>query len=61
MGDDIDIWNIGAYYRRMMAGRASNLELAAKGMLSIDTAPRRVDWGPPDFISWRSKGLQGDI
>ena len=27
MGDDIGIWNIGAYSRGMMAGRTPNLEL----------------------------------
>src|SRR6185437_76642 len=34
MGDDIGIWNIGAYHRGMMAGRTPNLDkLAAEGML----------------------------
>ena len=32
MGDDIGIWNIGAYHRGMMAGRTPNLDkLAAEG------------------------------
>src|SRR5262245_14593341 len=34
MGDDIGVWNIGAYHRGMMAGRTPNLDrLAAEGML----------------------------
>jgi len=37
MGDDIGIWNIGAYHRGMMAGRTPNLDkLAAQGMLFTD-------------------------
>jgi arylsulfatase A-like enzyme len=37
MGDDIGIWNIGAYHRGMMAGRTPNLDkLAAGGMLFTD-------------------------
>ena len=29
MGDDIGIWNIGAYHRGMMAGRTPNLDKIA--------------------------------
>jgi len=37
MGDDIGIWNIGAYHRGMMAGRTPNLDkLSAEGMLFTD-------------------------
>src|SRR6266404_5353265 len=37
MGDDIGIWNIGAYHRGMMAGRAPTLDrIAAEGMLFTD-------------------------
>ena len=37
MGDDIGMWNMGAYHRGMMAGRTPNLEkLAAEGMLFTD-------------------------
>src|SRR3569833_1830179 len=37
MGDDIGIWNIGAYHRGMMAGRSPNLDkIAAEGMLFTD-------------------------
>ena len=43
MGDDIGMWNIGAYHRGMMAGRTPNLDKMAKeGMLFTDTTPRRV-------------------
>ena len=37
MGDDIGMWNIGAYHRGMMAGRTPNLDAIAKqGMLFTD-------------------------
>src|ERR1700733_11121542 len=37
MGDDIGMWNIGAYHRGMMAGRTPNLDkLAKEGMLYTD-------------------------
>src|SRR6187401_1047092 len=37
MGDDIGIWNIGAYHRGMMAGRTPNLDqLASEGMIFTD-------------------------
>ncbi len=37
MGDDIGMWNIGAYHRGMMSGRTPNLDkLAAEGMLFTD-------------------------
>jgi arylsulfatase A-like enzyme len=37
MGDDIGIWNLGAYHRGMMAGQTPNLDkLAAEGMLFTD-------------------------
>jgi len=37
MGDDIGMWNIGAYHRGLMAGRTPNLDkLAADGMLFTD-------------------------
>ena len=37
MGDDIGVWNIGAYHRGMMAGRTPHLDkLAAEGMLFTD-------------------------
>src|ERR1700690_297667 len=37
MGDDIGMWNIGAYHRGMMAGRTPNLDRIAKeGMLFTD-------------------------
>ena len=37
MGDDIGMWNIGAYHRGMMAGRTPNLDKIAKeGVLFTD-------------------------
>ena len=37
MGDDIGIWNIGAYHRGMMSGKTPNLDkLASQGMLFTD-------------------------
>jgi len=37
MGDDIGMWNIGAYHRGLMAGRTPNLDkLAAEGMRFTD-------------------------
>src|SRR5439155_16600729 len=37
MGDDIGMWNIGAYSRGLMAGRTPNLdEIAKQGMLFTD-------------------------
>src|SRR5437879_2943320 len=37
MGDDVGIWNIGAYHRGMMAGKTPNIDrIAAEGMLFTD-------------------------
>ncbi len=37
MGDDIGMWNIGAYHHGMMAGKTPNLDkLAKEGMLFTD-------------------------
>src|SRR4030095_4335980 len=37
MGDDVGIWNIGAYHRGLMAARTPNLDkIAAEGMLFTD-------------------------
>src|SRR3954468_22439121 len=37
MGDDIGMWNIGAYHQGLMAGRTPNLDkLAAEGMRFTD-------------------------
>src|SRR5262245_51406142 len=37
MGDDIGIWNIGAYHRGMMSGKTPNLDkLASQGVLFTD-------------------------
>src|SRR5438046_10350018 len=37
MGDDVGMWNIGAYHRGLMAGRTPNLDKMAKeGMIFTD-------------------------
>ncbi len=37
MGDDIGMWNIGAYHRGMMAGRTPNIDtLAREGAIFTD-------------------------
>jgi arylsulfatase A-like enzyme len=37
MGDDIGMWNIGAYHHGIMAGRTPNIDqLAVEGMLFTD-------------------------
>lgn len=58
MGDDIGIWNIGAYHRGMMAGRTPNLDkIAAEGMLFTDYyAEASCTAGRANFItaSYRS-------
>src|SRR4029078_10468073 len=53
MGDDIGIWNIGAYHRGMMAGRTPNLDKLAKGgMLFTDYyAEARCTAGRANFIT----------
>src|ERR1039457_2383566 len=52
MGDDIGIWNIGAYSRGMMAGRTPNLDrLAKEGMLFTDNnAEDSCTAGPANVI-----------
>src|SRR6202142_4781532 len=53
MGDDIGIWNLGAYHRGMMAGRTPNLDKIAKeGMLFTDYyAEASCTAGRPNFIT----------
>src|ERR1700731_155886 len=53
MGDDIGIWNTGAYHRGLMAGRTPNLDqLAAEGMLFTDYyAEAGCTAGRPNFIT----------
>ncbi len=37
MGDDMGMWNIGAYHRGLMAGRTPNIDqLAAEGAIFTD-------------------------
>ncbi len=56
MGDDIGMWNIGAYHRGMMAGRTPNLDkLAAEGMLFTDYyAEASCTAGRANFITGRT-------
>ena len=55
MGDDIGMWNIGAYHRGMMAGRTPNLDkLAKEGMLFTDTTPRQAARPVGPTSSWAS-------
>jgi arylsulfatase len=53
MGDDIGMWNIGAYHRGMMAGRTPNLDkLAKEGMLFTDYyAEASCTAGQANFIT----------
>src|SRR6266566_1994536 len=53
MGDDIGIWNIGAYHQGMMAGRTPNLDkLAAQGMRFTDyCAEASCTAGRANFIT----------
>ena len=53
MGDDIGMWNIGAYHRGMMAGRTPNLDkLASEGMMFTDYyAEASCTAGRADFIT----------
>src|SRR3954453_410079 len=52
MGDDVGMWNIGAYHRGMMAGRTPNLDkLANEEMLLTDYyAEASSTAGRPNFI-----------
>ena len=53
MGDDIGMWNIGAYHRGLMAGRTPNLDKIAKeGMLSLTTTLRRAARRAARTSSW---------
>jgi Sulfatase len=53
MGDDIGIWNIGAYHRGLLAGRTPNLDkLAKEGMLfTNDYAEASCTAGRANFIT----------
>src|SRR6202163_333309 len=61
MGDDIGIWNIGAYHRGMMAGRTPNLDkLAAEGMLFTDYyAEASCTAGRANFITGKMQKRTG--
>src|SRR3954452_23533811 len=56
MGDDIGIWNIGAYHRGMMAGRTPNLDkIAAEGMLFTDY------YAEPSCTAGRANFITGEL
>src|SRR5438046_5550266 len=55
MGDDIGMWNIGAYHRGMMAGRKPNLDkLAKEGMMFTDY------YAEVSFTAGRAHFIMGD-
>ena len=52
MGDDIGIWNIGAYHRGMMAGRRrTSTRSPLKACCSPTTMPRRAARRAANFIT----------
>ena len=56
MGDDIGMWNIGAYHRGMMAGKTPNIDrLAAEGMLFTDY------YGEASCTAGRSAFITGEL
>src|SRR5262245_18513417 len=61
MGDDIGIWNTGAYHRGLMAGRTPNLDqLAAEGMMFTDYyAEASCTAGRANFITGELPILTG--
>ena len=56
MGDDIGVWNIGAYHRGMMAGRTPNLDqLAREGMMFTDY------YAEPSCTAGRANFITGEL
>src|ERR1700719_2082551 len=56
MGDDIVMWNIGAYHRGLMAGKTPNLDKIAKGgMLFTDY------YAEASCTAGRAKFLTGEL
>jgi hypothetical protein len=54
MGDDIGMWNIGAYHRGMMAGKTPNLDRMAKeSMLFTDYYAEEMT-----FTAWLERRRQ---
>src|ERR1700732_1188826 len=53
MGDDIGMWNIGAYHRGMMAGRTPNLDKLAKEGMVVTDHYAEASWpaGRANFIT----------
>src|ERR1700749_228034 len=56
MGDDIGMWNIGAYHRGLMAGRTPNLDqIAPEGMLFTDY------YAEPSCTAGRANFIPGEL
>lgn len=56
MGDDVGMWNIGAYHRGLMAGRTPNLDrLAAEGMMFTDY------YAEPSCTAGRANFITGQL
>jgi len=56
MGDDIGMWNIGAYHRGLMAGKTPNLDKIAKeGMLFTD------DYAEASCTAGRANFITGEL
>src|SRR4051794_36593951 len=56
MGDDVGIWNIGAYHRGLMAGRTPNLDrLAAEGAIFTDY------YAEPSCTAGRANFIMGEL
>jgi arylsulfatase A-like enzyme len=56
MGDDVGIWNLGAYHRGMMAGRTPNLDqLAAEGAIFTDY------YAEPSCTAGRANFIMGQL
>jgi arylsulfatase A-like enzyme len=54
MGDDIGMWNIGAYHRGMMAGTTPHIDkLAAEGAIFTDLLRRGELHGRPGQLHHR--------
>jgi hypothetical protein len=49
MGDDIGMWNIGAYHRGLMAGKTPNLTVISE-VNSASAATPTIDTTPPMIL-----------
>src|SRR3954470_21919733 len=56
MGDDVGMWNIGAYHRGLMASRTPNIDrLAAEGMIFSDY------YAEPSCTAGRANFITGQL